>query len=577
MNRRTKIIVSVAGVFVILLALLGITYGYFLTRVIGNTNDKSISVTTANLRLVYEDGSPNVIEEDLSPSNTIYEKTFTVTNEGTANITYGVFMIDVINTFERKNDVKYTMECSTDGTLNCGTVTTETTFPNGISELVTATIEPTKTHTYTFKFTYKDSGTDQSVDMGKKLQGKIQIYASNNNGIIIPYESNTLAFNILNNGSDVTIKTQTGEFVEDPICGYGQECLDNIATGCPGTCYAPETVQTIIETKNTKYIKDNPDFDSFANGTSWDETLQDYTNDGIFTAEDDYGTSYYYRGPITNNYLTIGTTCWRIVRIEGDGSVKLILEDQDESCSEEMNGNWDIPTTTGGTQKTGNFGYTLTANNDAIINYLNKDGFATNYENSMATAFKNYQTGPMSSYISDLKPGNWCLNDKAYANSSVDLTTEAPLTETEKINMQNNGISFYYDSYVRLSGNSIKTLTLKCNGTVMDKFDSNTNMYVGTLTADEILYAGASKAYPPNLNYYLINDYQIYNQKNFWSLSPGVYMRIMYTSAFSLGSTAPLFDYDISSNFGLRPSVSLRSGIELLSGNGTIGNPYVIE
>ena len=47
MNRKQKIIVSVVGIFIVLLALVGLTYAYFLTQVKGNTNNKSISVTTA--------------------------------------------------------------------------------------------------------------------------------------------------------------------------------------------------------------------------------------------------------------------------------------------------------------------------------------------------------------------------------------------------------------------------------------------------------------------------------------------------------------------------------------------------
>ena len=50
MNRKQKIIVSTTGIFLVLLILVGLTYAYFLTRINGNTNDKSISVTTANLR-----------------------------------------------------------------------------------------------------------------------------------------------------------------------------------------------------------------------------------------------------------------------------------------------------------------------------------------------------------------------------------------------------------------------------------------------------------------------------------------------------------------------------------------------
>ena len=57
MNRRQKIIVSITGIFIVLLALVGLTYAYFLTRITGNKNEKSISVTTANLELVYGDGN----------------------------------------------------------------------------------------------------------------------------------------------------------------------------------------------------------------------------------------------------------------------------------------------------------------------------------------------------------------------------------------------------------------------------------------------------------------------------------------------------------------------------------------
>ncbi|UKI28398.1 MAG: hypothetical protein L6V78_05615 [Clostridium sp.] len=45
----------------------------------------------------------------------------------------------------------------------------------------------------------------------------------------------------------------------------------------------------------------------------------------LASAEDDYGTSYYFRGAVKNNYVQFANKCWRIVRVGGDGSVKLIL------------------------------------------------------------------------------------------------------------------------------------------------------------------------------------------------------------------------------------------------------------
>ena len=48
---------------------------------------------------------------------------------------------------------------------------------------------------------------------------------------------------------------------------------------------------------------------------------------GVFAAEDDYGTSYYYRGSVENNYVSFVGLTRRIIRINGDGSVRVILND----------------------------------------------------------------------------------------------------------------------------------------------------------------------------------------------------------------------------------------------------------
>ena len=60
-------------------------YAYFITRIIGNTKDKSIDVTTRNLQLVYGDGKNTILEPNIKlfPSEQeIGTKDFTVTNNG---------------------------------------------------------------------------------------------------------------------------------------------------------------------------------------------------------------------------------------------------------------------------------------------------------------------------------------------------------------------------------------------------------------------------------------------------------------------------------------------------------------
>ena len=54
------------------------------------------------------------------------------------------------------------------------------------------------------------------------------------------------------------------------------------------------------------------------------ELESDKSDKGLYVALDDYGTSYYYRGSVKNNYVYFADYYWRIIRINGDGSVRLL-------------------------------------------------------------------------------------------------------------------------------------------------------------------------------------------------------------------------------------------------------------
>ena len=49
-------------------------------------------------------------------------------------------------------------------------------------------------------------------------------------------------------------------------------------------------------------------------------------DEGLYSAQDDYGTSYYFRGDVINNYVKFAGFYWRIIRINGDGSIRLIYD-----------------------------------------------------------------------------------------------------------------------------------------------------------------------------------------------------------------------------------------------------------
>ena len=622
MSKKAKIIVSISGIVLVMLILLGLTYAYFLTRIHGNTNNKSISVTTANLELTYGDNSAEILGKDLTliPSDTeIGTKTFTVTNNG--NDTNYVVVIENVSvtkasdgsttTFE-SNDFRYTLTCTKSDGSNCDGVSTQSVFPINGGVLVGNSIKEGDVHTYTFKMWYIDTGIDQSNDMGKTIQARLNI--TNIASMTNPYSANTnsLAYNIIENtkskanGTELLssprsrvaeeiAKTKGNKIANEADGFYGWDGLtygdtQDEADGGTNAVSGADNVAKCNSVKG-KHISDAS---SCYNNCSYIGKVEDCTAEGIpiintyvdpentmSIALDDYGTSYYYRGNVIDNYVNFAGMCWRAVRIAGDGSIKLILEDQDSTCAT-SDGNWNIPTTTGGTTKTGNFGYTehaantLTASDGTknssakyLMNYLNG---GTNKDKPMATAFKNFQTGPLANYLDKLKAGDWCLNDKAYATESDNTTA---LTSQEILDKQIKGTTFYYDARVRLYGKTTKEPTLKCNGTNMSKFADNTDMYVGTLTADEIVYAGG-KVSISNPDYYLINDYQKQKTLYFWSLSPSdfFYGNDLAFCVLSRGSVGSYIVHNGGLSF--RPAVSLKSSVQITGGNETKANAYTI-
>ena len=59
---------------------------------------------------------------------------------------------------------------------------------------------------------------------------------------------------------------------------------------------------------------------------SVDVTKIEATDGYVCSASDTYGTSYYYRGNVTNNYVKFADKYWRIIRINGDGTVRVIYD-----------------------------------------------------------------------------------------------------------------------------------------------------------------------------------------------------------------------------------------------------------
>ena len=294
----------------------------------------------------------------------------------------------------------------------------------------------------------------------------------------------------------------------------------------------------------------------------------------LASTEDDYGTSYYFRGAVKNNYVQFANKCWRIVRINGDGSVKLVLHNDNTSnasspCASSNNSTTAAFARYSGSSYTSVFNSNY--NDNAYIGFMYGATGASDYASTHANTNKSdilknletWYTNNLTSYESKLADTIWC-NDKSTVSGGLGYGT--------------NGTS--YGAYNRLA--STKQPTLKCpndnNGGKLSKFtvDDTTNgngnltYKIGLLTADEIAFAG-SIAYTYNRSTYL--------QENtgttwWWSLSPGGF-RGGDAGVWRVDS-GHLDGDDVGGTDGLRPVISLISSTNV-TGDGTSENPYVVE
>ena len=295
----------------------------------------------------------------------------------------------------------------------------------------------------------------------------------------------------------------------------------------------------------------------------------------LASTEDDNGTSYYFRGAVKNNYVEFANKCWRIVRVGGDGSVKLILHNDNTAgvanpCDSANNSaNAAFARYSGETYKStfnekyGDNAYvgfkygTVDASDYASAHAnTNKSTILTNLETWYTNNFKKYE-----SVIADTV---WC-NDK----TNVTDTMFNPYSYSNV-----NGLGYaknvtYYGATQRLVSKSNSAggtgPSLKCNGEL-----SKITSKAGLITADELAYAGYAYAQNNTTTYLQENATDTY----WWSLSPNGFDGSNASVWDVRGSSGRFYNYVVNAG-GVRPLISLKSTTNV-TGNGTSDKPYKV-
>ena len=170
MQRKQLTLVIVS----LLVVVLSVSLAYFTTQIIGKGKD--VSVTSANLQIVFTDSDGALTETDIEPGWQ-KTKTFTIKNDTKTEYKYNIVIKDLLNTFVTNGYLKYKITSTNNGynmtefkDIPKSSIATDTilaysvVIPNGV------------TQSYTIEFKYaNDESVDQSDDMGKKLSGTLFI------------------------------------------------------------------------------------------------------------------------------------------------------------------------------------------------------------------------------------------------------------------------------------------------------------------------------------------------------------------------------------------------------------------
>lgn len=397
-----------------------------------------------------------------------------------------------------------------------------------------------------------------------------------------------------------SVKLGSGTFTKKNATHKYSLSISGVSLTNTSLNYSPMSFNTIIQIDGQlMVVKKNTLSDTImasASGSGSPKTVPGKvsatTNEGINKTADDYGTSYYYRGSADNNYVQFANMCWRIVRVTGNGAIKLVLQNNNSTdCTASSNKEQFLKLKSENTPlklkkdfsgsadtvalmyKRGGIIKSPLAYNDnftLLSNKINSDDtiaipepsiteesnyseiFANTTKSNLLNKLESWYSEKLSNYTDYLEDVIWC-NDKSYNTSTKNFGAYT------RFNSHTPSLVCPNDS---LGGNLSKYTvsdTTKGNGALTYK--------IGLLTADELMFAGASSS--TNTSFYLY----VNSNDAWWTLSPSRYSGDYYVT-FTYQDKIYSLDTPYPSAY-LRPAIAIKS-TAIVGGTGTKTNPYVI-
>ena len=287
------------------------------------------------------------------------------------------------------------------------------------------------------------------------------------------------------------------------------------------------------------------------------------TTVGLYKTEDDFGDTYYFRGDVENNYVYFAGFYWRIIRINGDGSVRMIYA----GTSAHPNGYDDSSTYD---TRIGKSSFNSSSSDNAYVGYM----YGTTGSSTYSLTHSNTNNSTIKTTIDNWYNTN--IKNTEYEQYVVDT-----IYCNDRALQSGTGIGInetIYKAYERNYTN--KTPSLKCNQE-NDRFTVNSKVSgitgngaltdpIGLITIDEVAYAGGSRT--TNSKYYLYTKYW------YWTMSPTAFFGTVNdkrASEFNVSYTGDFYYEPVDDIISVRPVISI-SGSALTSGTGTMSAPFKI-
>lgn len=569
-NNRTKIL-TVIGTFLILSIISGIAYAYFGKLIINNTANAITQINTSFY--TFNSTGTNSLsltinETDLDIENATNDYSSFVSNSG-GNITVTL-------------DAK-------------GTTPVYCTY-DIIYEPINAY---TASQTIYKEFTISGSSTNGEAVYETGLNSSSKVIIGKSKLIKTTSSSTTISdtwnftlkyYNIVKPQDNIIGKTYKGNIkIENINCDYG-----NLST-----LSAKDYILALNGGKENIQKKGTPDFSTNA-----------ITDEGMYLSADNFGDTYYFRGAVVNNWVKFGkyvkdlyrcdsytysnvsgSNCtkfasagddmyWRIVRINGDDSIRIIYSGtklSTDTSTNNVGGDTGISTNYSSAETRCaeivgyqySFGYQnasgkcIVDNSTDLSSGMNCDGLY----NSRAKMYVDrwyYDNFLSTTYESKITDTIYC-SDRTAANARGVLPTIMAQSDWGVIGTPRNTFAYYGGLY----RNSNNTPSLSCNNvdsfSVSNSIGNGSLSYpIGLLNADEVMMAG----YLKSSNNYLSSP------SSYWLMSPSSAssaISFLFGVAYGL-----LANSRVESLMNIRPVISLSKNVSL-TGTGTYNDPYIVN